>query len=136
MVSEMAPFAIAAVLLVTLVAGAVAVRRFAARREDVVQVLVVGESPRQALDRIEAAAAPLAGYTCERRGWEAVVFRRHDGVLGFFEDPDGWMADAAMDILHVTAQHAEVGTEVTVRGRCEPQVVATLLRAIAEAPPA
>ena len=132
----MAPFAIAAVLLVALIAGAVAVRRLTARREDVLQMLVIGESPRQALDRIEEAATPLPGYTFERKGWEAVVFRRHDGVLGFFEDPEGWMAEAAMDVLHVTAEHADVGTRVTLHGRCEPQVVATLLQALAEAPPA
>ena len=131
----MAPFAIAAILLVGLAAGALAVRRLAGRREDVRQLLVVGESPRQALDRVEAAAGPFRGYASERRGWELVLFRRHEGPLGFFEDPEGFMAEATMDVLHVSASHGETGTEVAVHGRCEPRVVDAVLRALAEAPP-
>jgi hypothetical protein len=131
-----APYAIAAVLLVGLAAGVLAIRRLTGRREDVRQTFVVGESPRQALDRVEAAAGAFRGYASERRGWELVLFRRHQGPLGFFEDPDGFMAEATMDILHVSARHGEAGTEVVVRGRCEPRVAAAVLRALAEAPPA
>jgi hypothetical protein len=124
---------IAGVLLLALVAGIVAVRRRAAPRIDTAYPVVVQESPLTVIDRVEEAVSRIDGYASERRGGEIVIFRRHDGPLGFFEHPDAPLSEATMDLLHVTAKRREGATDVWVRGRSEPNVINRVRRALARA---
>jgi hypothetical protein len=129
----MVPGVIAAVLGLALLAGMVAVRRFAGPRLDVRTPLVVSESPLTVIDRVERAAERIRGYAFERRDREIVIFRRHEGPLGFFESPDAWLANATMDLLHVTAEREEGVTQVWVKGRSEPRVINRVRRALTRA---
>jgi hypothetical protein len=121
---------IAAVLGAALLAGVLAVRRFAGPRLDVRTPLVVAESPLAVIDRVERAASRIRGYAFERKEREIVIFRHYQGPLGFFESPDAWLADATMDLLHVTAEREDGVTRVWVRGRSEPRVIHRVRRAL------
>jgi hypothetical protein len=129
----MIPGLIVAGLAVTLVAGLLAVRRFAGPRVSTVYPVVVEESPLTVIDRVERAVTRVRGYACERRDREIVIFRKHDGPLGFFEHPDAWLSEATMDLLHVTAERKDGATEVWVRGRSEPHVINRVRRALSRA---
>jgi len=127
------PLLVAAGVLVAIVIGMVAVRSRAGVRVDVSTTLVVDESPPLVLERIEQAARRIRGYACERRERELVIFRRHEGPLGFFDDPQGLLAEATMDLLHVIAERKDGRTEVWLKGRSEPRVVARIRRTLARA---
>src|SRR3954447_15588652 len=133
MLAGMVPGIVAGVLAIALVVGVLAMRRYAGRRVEVRTPLVVAESPLTAIDRVERAAARIRGYAFERKEREIVIFRHHDGPLGFFETPDAWLANATMDLLHVTAERDEGVTRVWVKGRSEPRVINRVRRALAEA---
>jgi hypothetical protein len=122
-----------ALLGLALLAGALAIRWRAAPRLDVSTPLVVAESPLTVIDRVERAARRIRGYAYERRDREIVIYRRHEGALGFFDNPDALLADAFMDLLRVSAERREGQTEVEVRGRSEPRVINRVRRALARA---
>jgi hypothetical protein len=125
--------ALLAVLGLLLFVGALATRWRAAPRVDVSTPLVVSESPLTVIDRVERAARRLRGYAYERRDREIVIYRRHEGALGFFDNPDAWLADSFLDLLRVTAERRDGQTEVEVKGRSEPRVVNRVRRALARA---
>jgi hypothetical protein len=127
------PGLIAGLLALSLVVGIVAVRRFAGPRLDVTTPLVVEESPLTVIDRVERAAARIRGYAFERKDREIVIFRHHEGPLGFFESPDAFLSNLTMDLLHVTAERDEGVTRVWVKGRSEPRVINRVRRALARA---
>ncbi len=129
----MIPALIAGGLALALIAGVLAVRRFAGPRTSTVYPLVVQESPLTVIDRVEHAAARIRGYAYERRDREIVIYRKHDGPLGFFEHPEAPLAEATMDLLHVTAERKDGTTEVWVRGRSEPHVIYRVRRSLARA---
>jgi hypothetical protein len=133
MLAAMVPALVAGVLAVALVAGVLAVRRFAGPRVDVTTPLVLHESPLTVIDRVERAVARIRGYAFERKEREIVIFRRHEGPLGFFESPDTWLAEGTMDLLHVTAEREDGVTRVLVKGRSEPRVINRVRRALARA---
>jgi hypothetical protein len=124
---------IAVVLGLALLAGMIAARRVAGLRLDVRTPLVVNESPLTVIDRVERAAKRIRGYAFERKDREIVIFRHHDGALGFFESPDAWLADGTMDLLRVTAERDEGVTRIWVQGRSEPRVINRVRRALARA---
>src|SRR5690349_12430567 len=119
----MVPGIVAGLLAVALVVGVLAVRRLGGQRLEVTTPLVVHESPLTVIDRVEHAVARIRGYAFERKDREIVIFRRHEGPLGFFESPDAWLANATMDLLHVTAEREDGLTRVLVKGRSEPKVI-------------
>ncbi len=121
---------LAAVVLAAILVGMLAVRRLAGTRLDVATPLHVAESPLAVIDRVEQAACRIRGYAYERREREIVIYRRHEGPLGFFDDPEGFLAEATMDLLHVTAERTDGGTQVWLKGRSEPRVIARVQRAL------
>jgi hypothetical protein len=131
MLVPMVPAIVAGLLGVALVVGILAARRFGGQRVDVTTPLVVQESPLTVIDRVEHVAARIRGYAFERKEREIVIFRRHEGPLGFFESPDAFLANATMDLLHVTAEREDGVTRVLVKGRSEPKVINRVRRALA-----
>ena len=125
--------ALLALLGVALFVGAIAIRWRAAPRVDVSTPLVVSESPLTVIDRVERAVRRLRGYAYERQDREIVIYRRHEGALGFFDNPDAWLAESFMDLLRVSAERREGQTEVEVKGRSEPRVINRVRRALARA---
>jgi hypothetical protein len=125
--------ALLALLGLALFVGAIAIRWRAAPRLDVSTPLVVSESPLTVIDRVEGAARRLRGYAYERRDREIVIYRRHEGALGFFDNPDAFLADAFMDLLRVSAERRDGRTEVEVKGRSEPRVINRVRRTLARA---
>ncbi len=125
--------ALLALLGVALVVGAVAIRWRAEPRLDVSTPLVVSESPLTVIDRVERAARRLRGYAYERRDREIVIYRHHEGALGFFDNPDAWLAGSYMDLLRVKAERRDGQTEVEVKGRSDPRVINRVRRALARA---
>jgi hypothetical protein len=125
--------ALLALLGVALFVGAIAIRWRAEPRLDVSTPLVVSESPLTVIDRVERAVRRLRGYAYERQDREIVIYRRHEGALGFFDNPDAFLADAFMDLLRVTAERRDGQTEVEVKGRSEPRVINRVRRALARA---
>ena len=95
--------------------------------------LVVSESPLTVIDRVERVARRIRGYAYERQDREIVIYRSHEGALGFFDNPDAFLADAFMDLLRVSAERRDGQTEVEVKGRSEPRVINRVRRALARA---
>ena len=108
--------ALLALLGVALFVGALAIRWRGAPRIDVSTPLVVSESPLTVIDRVERVARRIRGYAYERQDREIVIYRRHEGALGFFDNPDALLADAFMDLLRVSAERRDGQTEVEVKG--------------------
>ena len=129
----MTPLFVAVVAAAAVAAGALFARRLAAPRVDVTTPVVVHESPLTAIDRVEQAARRIRGYAFERSDRELVLYRKHEGPLGFFEGATPLGAETYQDLLHVTAERREGATWVWVKGRSEPRVVARVRRALAEA---
>jgi hypothetical protein len=129
---EVVPLLIVSILALALLAGLLAVRR-SGPRMSTAYPLVVEESPLTVIDRVEHTVTRIRGYACERRDREIVIFRKHDGPLGFFEHPDAPLAEATMDLLHVTAERKDGTTEVWIRGRSEPHVINRVRRSLARA---
>ena len=125
--------ALLALLGVALFVGALAIRWRAEPRLDVSTPLVVSESPLTVIDRVERSVRRLRGYAYERQDREIVIYRRHEGALGFFDNPDAFLADAFMDLLRVTAERRDGQTEVEVKGRSAPRVINRVRRALARA---
>ena len=125
--------ALLALLGVALFVGALAIRWRGAPRIDVSTPLVVSESPLTVIDRVERVARRIRGYAYERQDREIVIYRRHEGALGFFDNPDAFLADAFMDLLRVSAERRDGQTEVEVKGRSEPRVINRVRRALARA---
>jgi hypothetical protein len=99
-------------------------------RVDVSTPVVLSESPLTVIDRVEQAARRIRGYEVERHDLELVVYRRHEGPLGFFESPAALGAQAYLDLLRVTAERKDGQTWVWLKGRSEPRVIARVRRAI------
>jgi hypothetical protein len=116
-----------------LLAGALMLRWKAEPRLDVSTPLVVSESPLTVIDRVERAVRRIRGYAYERRDREIVIYRRHEGALSFFENPDALLAESFMDLLRVRAERREGQTEVEVKGRSDPRVINRVRRALARA---
>ena len=125
--------ALLALLGVALFVGALAIRWRGAPRIDVSTPLVVSESPLTVIDRVERVVRRIRGYAYERQDREIVIYRRHEGALGFFDNPDAFLADAFMDLLRVSAERRDGQTEVEVKGRSEPRVINRVRRALARA---
>jgi hypothetical protein len=125
------PLLVALAVLVVLIAWIALVRRRAGVRIDVSTPVVLDESPLTAIDRVEAAARRIRGYAVERHERELVLYRLHEGPLGFFETPQALGAETYLDLLHVAAERKDGQTWVWLRGRSEPRVIARVRRALA-----
>ena len=121
---------VAAANLLALVAGMVLVRRRAAPRLQTRYPLVDAESPLTVIDRVERSVSGVDGYASERTEREIVIYRKHEGPLGFFDDPKAPLAEATMDLLHVRAERKDGATEVQVKGRSEARVLNRVKRAL------
>jgi hypothetical protein len=124
------PLFLALAVLVVLLGWIALVRRRAGVRVEVSTPVVLDESPLTAIDRVEAAAKRIRGYAVERRDRELVLYRRHEGPLGFFETPEALGAEAYLDLLHVAAERKDGQTWVWLKGRSEPRVIARVRRAL------
>jgi hypothetical protein len=123
---------IAALLVELLVLMA---RRLFGLREDYRWSHAFEESPLTLIDRVETAAKGISGYAYSRGGDDRsiVLYRHHDGPLGGLEHPDAPLAEAMMDLLHISAERSEGVTWLDIHGRSEPRVIYRVRRSLARA---
>jgi len=110
-----------------------AARRFFGLREDYRWRHAFQESPVTLIDRVETAAKNISGYAYSRGEDDRsiVLYRHHDGPLGGLEHPGAPLADATMDLLHVSAERREGLTWLDIRGRSDPRVIYRVRRSLA-----
>jgi hypothetical protein len=100
-------------------------------REDYSWIHWFQEVPVLLIDRVEHAAKQISGYAYRRDSdTEIVIYRHHEGLLGHFEDPDALLAEAALDLLAISATKDEIGTRLEMSGRSEPEVIHAMRQAL------